>query len=64
MSLKYVDDYLLTSLDIKYEKLKERDQTFSRTKFTDISILNNSNKRIFKAEEFTLSIEILSQLFF
>ena len=64
-SLKYVDDFLLTSLDIKYEKVKRTGSALSpKLSFTEISVLNNSNKRIFKAEEVTLSIEILSSIIF
>ena len=64
-SLKYIDDYLLTSLDIKYEKIKRTGSALSpKLSFKEISILNNSNKIIFKAEEITLSIEILSSIIF
>ena len=64
-SLKYVDDYLLTSFDIKYDKIKRTGSALSpKLSFTEISVLNNSNKIIFKAEEITLSIEILSSIIF
>ncbi len=64
-SLRYIDDYLLTSLDIKYEKIIRTGSALSpKLSFTEISILNNSNKRIFNAEEITLSIEILSSIIF
>ena len=64
-SLKYIDDYLLTSLDVKYEKIKRTGSVLSpKLSFTEISVLNNSNKRIFKAEEITLSIKILSSIIF
>ena len=64
-SLEYVDDYLLTNFDIEYEKIKRTGPALSpKLSFTEISVLNNSKKRIFKAEEITLSIEILSSIIF
>ena len=64
-SLKYIDDYLLASFDINYEKIKRTGSTLTpKLSFTEISILNNSNERIFKAEEITFSIEILSSIIF
>ena len=40
-SLKYIDDYLLTSLDIKYEKIKRTGSAFSpKLSFTEIRVLN------------------------
>ena len=64
-SLNYVDDYLLTNLDIEYKKIKRTGSALSpKLSFTEISVLNNSKKRIFKAEEITLSIEILSSIIF
>ena len=51
--------------DINYEKIKRTGSALlPKLSFTEISILNNSNKRIFKAEEITLSIEILSSIIF
>ena len=64
-SLKYIDDYLLASFDINYEKIKRTGSTLTpKLSFTEISVLNNSNERIFKAEEITFSIEILSSIIF
>ena len=51
-SLKYIDDYLLTSYDINYEKIKRTGSALTpKLSFTEISVLNNSNERIFKVIE-------------
>ena len=64
-SLKFVDDYLLTSLEIKYEKIKRTGSVLSpKLSFEGMRVLNNSNKIIFKAEEITLTIKILSSIIF
>jgi hypothetical protein len=62
-TLKYIDEYLLTSFDINYEKIKRTGSALTpKLSFTKISILNNLNKRIFKAEEITFSTKILSSI--
>ena len=45
-SLKYIDDYLLASFDINYEKIKRTGSTLTpKLSVTEISVLNNSNER-------------------
>ena len=64
-SLKYIDEYLLTSFDINYEKIQRTGSALTpKLSFTKISILNNLNKSIFRAEEITFSIKILSSIIF
>ncbi len=64
-SLNYIDDYFLVDFDINYEAIKKTGSILSpKLSFTEISILNNSNKRIFNAEEITFSIRVLSSIIF
>ncbi len=64
-SLKYIDEYLLTSFDINYEKIQRTGSALTpKLSFTKISILNNLNKSIFRAEEITFSIKILNSIIF
>ena len=64
-SLNYIDEYLLPSFNINYEKMNRTGSVITpKLSFNEISVLNNSNKRIFKAEEITLSIKILNSIIF
>ena len=64
-SLNYIDEYLLTSFDINYENMKRTGSVITpKLSFTELSVLNNSNNRIFKADEITLSIKILNSIIF